>query len=569
MVNVPPPRHIPNIAYFSMEIALESRIPTYSGGLGILAGDFIKSAADMGIPMVGVTLLYRKGYFRQHLDPLGNQTETPVEWDPEEFMEPLTPRVSVKIEGREVWIRAWRYIVTGYAGHTVPVYFLDSDLPVNAPADRALTDYLYGGDERYRLCQETVLGMGGVDMLQALGHDIQLYHLNEGHPALLTLALLDDRTELRSPHFITKTDIEAVRQQCVFTTHTPVPAAVDQFPLDMVKKVLDERFISYLVSSDSLHEGNLNMVYLALFFSRYINGVAMRHGEISRGLYPNYPINSITNGVHAVTWTSLPFHRLYDRYIPEWRHDNLYLRYAISIPPQEIWKAHQEAKKNLLNEIEKRTGRKLDPGIMTLGFARRATAYKRPELLFSDTGRLKHIAANTGKMQIIFGGKAHPRDTSGKEDIRHIFQYASVLKDSIPVIYLEEYDMDLSRYMISGSDLWLNTPLKPLEASGTSGMKAALNAVPQFSVLDGWWVEGHVEGVTGWSIGDNYQVESDPEKEVNSMYDKLEKTIVPMFYHDTDAYIKVMLGAISLNGSYFNTQRMLSQYVVNAYMAGG
>ncbi len=563
------PRRLSTVAYFSMEIALESQIPTYSGGLGVLAGDFLKAAADFGVPMVGVTLLYRKGYFRQHLDIEGNQTESPVEWDPEDYLEPLTPRVPVKIEGREVWIRAWRYIITGYSGHTVPVYFLDAHTPGTAPGDEYLTDYLYAGDERYRLCQEAILGIGGVDILEALGYKIQLYHMNEGHSSLLTLGLLDDRTELRSPHFITRSDMEAVRQQCIFTTHTPVPAAVDQFPLDLVKKVLDERFVSYLVSSESLHEGTLNMVYLALFFSRYINGVAMRHGEISRGMYPNYPINSITNGVHAVTWTALPFHRLFDRFIPEWRHDNPYLRYAVSIPLGEVKKAHAEAKLNMLNEIEKRTGRKLDPAVMTLGFARRATAYKRPELLFSDLERLKKIASQVGKLQIIYSGKAHPKDESGKEDIRHIFGYARKLREVIPVLYLEDYDMDLGRYMVSGCDLWLNTPLKPLEASGTSGMKAALNAVPQFSVLDGWWVEGHWEGVTGWSIGNSTSIESSPEKETDSMYDKLENIIVPMFYRDPDAYAAVMRGAVSLNGSYFNTQRMLEQYVVNAYLAGG
>lgn len=559
----------PAVAYFSMEIALKSEIPTYSGGLGVLAGDFLKSAADSGMPTVGVTLLYRKGYFRQHLDADGNQTETPVDWDPEEFLEPLTPRVSVKIEGRDVLVRAWRYIITGYSGFTVPVYFLDTDVPGNSEWDRTLTDTLYGGDDHYRLCQEAVLGMGGVDMLQALGRDVRLYHMNEGHSSLLTLALLDDLTELRSPHFVTKADVEAVRQRCIFTTHTPVPAAVDQFPLEMVRKVLDERFVSYLLTCDALHENNLNMVYLALLFSRYINGVALRHGEISRGMYPNYPINSITNGIHAGTWASLPFQRLYDSYIPEWRHDNLYLRYSISIPPGEIRKAHLEAKNNLLVEIKKRTGQVLDPAVMTLGFARRATEYKRPELLFADINRLKKIAAQAGKMQFVYSGKAHPKDEGGKADIKHIFEFARELKGSIPVVYIEEYDIDLARYLISGCDLWLNTPQKPLEASGTSGMKAAVNAMPQFSVLDGWWVEGHIEGVTGWAIGNTDEVESNPDKEIASMYDKLEKVIVPMFYKDPDAYTEIMRSAIALNGSYFNTQRMLHQYVVNAYLAGG
>jgi len=309
------------------------------------------------------------------------------------------------------------------------------------------------------------------------------------------------------------------------------------------------------------------MVYLALFFSRYINGVAMRHGEISRSMFPDYPINSITNGVHAVTWMSLPFQRLYDTHIPEWRHDNLYLRYAISIPLDEIEKAHAQAKADLLGEVEKRSGKKMDPQVFTIGFARRATTYKRPDLLFSDVERLKRIATSVGKMQIIYGGKAHPRDEGGKAEIRRIFEVAASIKDIIPVVYLEEYDMALGKYMCSGSDLWLNTPQKPMEASGTSGMKAALNGVPQFSVLDGWWIEGHVEGVTGWSIGDEWQTESDPARETASLYDKLERVIIPMYYRQPETFTQVRRLAISLNASYYNTQRMLQQYVVNAYFA--
>ena len=557
--------HTPVVAYFSMEIALESAMPTYAGGLGILAGDFLKAAAELDVPMVGMTLLYRKGYFTQHLDAEGNQTETPVNWDPEEYLEPLTPRVSVRISDRDVWIRAWRYNLNSSSGQAVPVYFLDTDVPGNSDFEQTLTDTLYGGDDYYRLCQEIVLGMGGVDMLQALGYNVRVYHMNEGHSSLLTLALLDDLTELRSPPTLTHVDIETVRERCVFTTHTPVPAAVDQFPMSLVEKVLPPACVSHLTASQALHEGALNVVYLALLFSRYINGVAMRHGEISRGMYPNYPINSITNGVHSVTWASLPFHHLFDRYIPEWRRDNLYLRYSISIPPSEIMAAHNEAKGDMLAEIAKRTGKKLDADVMTLGFARRATAYKRPDLLFADVERLKRIVAKSGKVQVVFSGKAHPKDEGGKADIRAIFKIARELEGVIPVLYLADYDVALGKLLVSGCDLWLNTPLKPLEASGTSGMKAALNGVPQFSVLDGWWVEGHVEGVTGWSIGETDAVESDPEKEVASMYDKLENIILPMFYRNKTAYAGIMSKAIALNASYFNTQRMLRQYLVNAY----
>jgi starch phosphorylase len=307
------------------------------------------------------------------------------------------------------------------------------------------------------------------------------------------------------------------------------------------------------------------MTYLALSFSRYINGVSMRHEEVSQDMFPSYPINSITNGVHAVTWTAPAFQGLYDRHIPEWRRDNLYLRYAIGIPLGEIQQAHVEAKRELLAEVERRTGIRLAPEAMTLGFARRATAYKRPDLLFSDLDRLRRIASQVGPLQVIYGGKAHPRDEGGKTLIRRIFEAAAALGDSVRVLYLEEYDMALGKYLCAGVDLWLNNPQKPDEASGTSGMKAALNGVPSLSVLDGWWIEGHVEGVTGWSIGDSSEPESDPSKDIASLYDKLD-LIVPMFYEQSTAFPRVMRSTIALNGSFYNAQRMLFQYLENAYI---
>ena len=553
------------IAYFSMEIGLDPAMPTYSGGLGVLAGDTLRAGADMGLPIVGMTLLHRKGYFRQHLDAYGNQTESPDDWEPEKFLEPLEPRVTVEIEGRTVHVRAWRYLLDGIRGQNVPVYLLDVALPENSPWDQTLTDYLYGGDNHYRLCQEAILGLGGMVMLKALGHTkIQTHHMNEGHSALLVLALLDEQTggELsRSP---SQDDIDAVRRKCVFTTHTPVPAGTDQFPADLVRQVLGDEQATRLGACDCLLDSTLNMTHLALIFSRYINGVSMRHEEISRDMFPSYPINSVTNGVHCVTWTSEPFRRLYFHHIPEWCFDNLYLRYAISIPLEEILQAHAEAKLNLLAEVEKRTGVRLDPTVMTIGFARRATGYKRADLLFTDPDRIRKMAHDVGPFQLIYGGKAHPRDEGGKALIRRVFAAAAALKDVIPFIYLEEYEIDLAKYLCAGADLWLNTPQKPYEASGTSGMKAAINGVPSLSILDGWWVEGHIEGVTGWSIGDRWD-KSDPPREVASLYDKLERVIIPMFYGQPTDYAQIMRSAIALNGSYYNTQRMMTQYNVNAY----
>ncbi len=560
--------HPSRVAYFSMEIGLDPAMPTYSGGLGILAGDTLRAAADLGIPMVGVTLLHRKGYFRQNLDAKGNQSESVFEWYPEEFLEPLRPRISLTIEGRTVQVRPWLYTVHGISGQRVPVYFLDTALEENNSWDRRLTDYLYGGDERYRLCQEAVLGLGGVAMLRALGYrNVKAYHMNEGHSALLVLGLLEGRSKDRHLSTITDADIEAVRRQCVFTTHTPVPAGHDQFPLSLVEQILGEERATFIASSQCCLVGTLNMTYLSLFFSRYVNGVSHRHEEISQTMFPSYPINSITNGVHALTWTAPPFRRLYDQHIPEWRHDNLYLRYATSIPLKEIIEGHSEAKRLLLKKVEQRSGIRLNVEKMTLGFARRATGYKRADLLFSDPERLRKIVRKVGPMQIIYGGKAHPHDESGKAVIRRIFEVSAALGDDVPVVYLEEYDMGLAKDICAGVDLWLNTPQKPQEASGTSGMKAALNGVPSLSVLDGWWIEGHVEDVTGWSIGESWEGESNPSAEADSLYAKLESVILPMFYESTRAYAEVMRSAIALNGSFFNAQRMMLQYLKNAYLA--
>ena len=558
------------VAYFSMEICLEQAIPTYSGGLGVLAGDTLRSAADIGVPLVAVTLLHRKGYFEQHLDASGQQSELPVHWSPESELEPVDARSSVTIEGREVQVRAWKFTVKGVRGHEVPVYLLDTKLPENSEWDQTLTDTLYGGDEHYRLCQEIVLGMGGAGLLQAMGieGDSTIYHLNEGHSALLTLQLLERQLDGRQHFELDDADLEAVRRRCIFTTHTPVPAGHDKFPLEMVRHVLGDERVALLEGSGGVHEGMLNMTHLALHLTRFVNGVAMRHRDVSRGMFPEYPVNSITNGVHAVTWTGPEFAALFDRRMPEWRRDNLYLRYAVGIPLQEIRDAHAASKKVLLDEIARRTGQTLDPDVMTIGFARRATPYKRADLIFSDLDRLTQIARRVGKLQIVYGGKAHPHDGGGKDLIRRIYGARERLGDLVKVVYIENYEMAVAGLMVAGVDLWLNNPMKPLEASGTSGMKAALNGVPSFSVLDGWWVEGHVEGVTGWSVG-GPDAEADPSRDALDLYIKLERVILPLFYGLPFAYAEVMRSAIALNGSFFNTQRMVRQYVHNAYFPGG
>jgi glycogen phosphorylase len=552
-----------------MEIALDPSIPTYSGGLGILAGDTLRSAADLGVPMVGVTFAHRSGYFRQHLDDKGNQTETDDPWLPDGRLTEEKATVTVPIEGRAVHVRAWRFSIEGLSRHVVPVLLLDTKLAENSLWDQSLTDHLYGGDDHYRICQEVVLGIGGCAMLRALGYaKLQSFHMNEGHSSFLALALLEQ--ELGGSDLTTATEkqIEAVRSRCIFTTHTPVPAGHDRFPISLVNQVLGNHVGSLLESVHCCPNGVLNMTLLALRFSRYINGVAMHHGEISHDMFPGYPIHAITNGVHARTWVCAPFCELYDRHIPEWRYDNQYFRYVFGVPLEEIWHTHKRAKKILLDEIQAKAGTRLNQTVITVGFARRAAAYKRADFLFSDLGRLRQIAKLVGPLQIVYGGKAHPNDEGGKALIRRVFEIAELLKDDpIQIVYVSNYDWKWARLITSGVDLWLNTPHRPLEASGTSGMKAALNGVPSLSIPDGWWLEGHLEGATGWDIGTSEMDAADSTKETASLYEKLESIILPMFYRASQKYAEIMRATIAVNASFFNTQRMLSQYVRDAYQS--
>lgn len=562
------------VAYFSMEIGLDPNMPTYAGGLGVLAGDTIRSAADLEIPMVAVTLLHRRGYFYQRLDKQGWQHEEPVAWPITDFCKPIPQRVTVDIESRTVHVAAWQFRVRGESGHEVPVYLLDTDLPENQPWDRTLTDQLYGGDEYYRLCQEVVLGIGGYRLLRELGYNhVRRFHMNEGHAALLVLALLEEKLASRSYEQGVPADlIDAVREQCVFTTHTPVPAGHDQFAPDLAHRVLGDRRCSWL--KDCGHDQSLNLTQLALRGSRFVNGVAMKHGEVSQSLFPGYPIHSITNGVHAVTWAAPAFHALYDRYLPDWRRDQLSLRYAISIPSDAIWNAHQEAKRMIVEQVNRDTNAGFDRDVLTLGFARRAATYKRGALIFHDIERLAKIAEQQGPLQIVFGGKAHPRDQEGKHLIHRIHEFREALRGRIRIAYLPNYDMTLAKLLCAGVDVWLNTPLPPMEASGTSGMKAAVNGVPSLSVLDGWWIEGHVEDVTGWSIGDRVDTCTEPSGgrdvcHAAALYDKLEQKVMPCFYKDRERFIHIMRQAIALNGGFFNTQRMMAQYLHNAYRLVG
>jgi starch phosphorylase len=546
-----------------MEVALRPHIPTYSGGLGVLAGDTLRSAADLGLPLVGITLVSRAGYLRQEIDFRGRQIEHPDPWDPSEWATLLGAKITVEIEGREVWVRPWLYVLDGGArGKNVPVVLLDTDVEENLAEDRRITHHLYGGDESYRLKQEIVLGIGGVRILQALGLRVRAYHMNEGHSALLAIEL--SRQYERHRKQITPSGcsfhIAPIRDVCIFTTHTPVEAAHDRFDYKLVKRLLghsvNQSDLKLLAGAD-----RLNMTRLAANLCGYINGVAKRHAEVSSSSFPDNHVHAITNGIHHITWASTSFTQLYDKHLPAWRHEPELLVRADQIPAEEVWRSHMEAKQTLIRYVKDQDGMQLDADIPILGFARRMTGYKRPELLFSDLDRLLELGRDH-PFQLVMAGKAHPRDTHGKEIIETIHNHMGKLGRSIKMVFLPNYDMAIGKLMVAGADIWLNTPMPPMEASGTSGMKAALNGVPNLSVMDGWWIEGHIEGVTGWSIGNGESVENVDSK---VLYEKLQNKVLPLYYSDKSAWISVMQGSISKNAYYFNSHRMMRRYATEAY----
>ncbi len=559
----------PKIAYFSMEIGLRTDVPTYSGGLGVLAGDTIKACADLKLPVVAVTLVSRQGYFRQELDADGRQYAKPAPWDPSRVMTLVKPQVRVTIDRRPVAVAAWLYWVESPTGGRVPVLFLDTDLVDNVPEHRELTSFLYGRDTAYRLRQEAILGIGGGKILQALGVTVRKYHMNEGHSALLTLELLERfRRPIESVwHEELVWDVERIKDLCVFTTHTPVDAGHDRFPYDQVERILGAPLplpvLKRLAGKDML-----NMTLLALNLSRFVNGVAKKHGEVSRTLFPGYEISAITNGVHTYTWTCPEMAALYDVHLPGWANDPELLVRVDNIPDDALWAAHQAAKIRLLGLVTRLTGAAMSPDILTIGFARRMTQYKRADLLFSDIKRLADIGE--GRLQIVLAGKAHPQDEPGQRIIQQLVQAIHTLRGRVTAAFLPSYDMDMALTVIAGSDLWLNTPRRPHEASGTSGMKATHNGVPNFSVLDGWWIEGHVEGVTGWSIGppprESTLTESDDARDAHDLYEKLERVILPLYHDNRREWIAVMKHAIGKNASFFNCHRMMRRYVTEAYL---
>jgi starch phosphorylase len=550
----------PRIAYFSMEIGLMDEIPTYSGGLGVLAGDVVRSSADLRLPLIAVTLVSKKGYFKQKLSDNGEQSEQYVGWNPSEFALLQPEEVEIEIENRRVKVQVWLYECCSKSsiGGTIPVYFLDTDVEGNSPEDRAITHFLYGGDERYRLKQEIVLGIGGVRMLHKMGFDIRRYHMNEGHSSLLTVELLR-KNEM---------NVQKVKNMCIFTTHTPVEAGHDRFSYRLFREVAGD-----LVPLDVLqkHGGSdrLNMTQLALNLSEYINGVSKRHSDLTEELFPGFEVRAITNGICSHFWTAEPFRKLFDAYFPGWALEPEILVSEDGVSDEEIWRAHIKAKNELIDYINTITHVSMDVETLTIGFARRATAYKRAYLIFSELERLRKIGRKD-KLQFVFAGKAHPKDEAGKMLIKSLYEYIKRLKGDITIVYLQSYDMTVAAKMISGVDVWLNTPIPPLEASGTSGMKAAHNGVINFSVLDGWWIEGWIEDVTGWAIGpppkNTLTAKERTSRELDDLYGKFEFVIIPKFYNEREEWIDMMKNSIGKIAYFFNSHRMMRRYATEAYI---
>lgn len=535
------------VAYFSMEIGLNENIPTYSGGLGILAGDHIKSAADLNVPIVAVTLLYKRGYFIQTINPMGHQEELYPYFDPRAFMEPLPFKVTIKMEGRDVHIGVWKYNQVGMKSR-VPIYFLDTDLSFNAPEDRLITQYLYGGDRHTRICQEMVLGIGGYLALKRLERDITTYHMNEGHAVFLTLALLKDLGG----------DEAKVREKCVFTTHTPVPAGHDKFRYDLAASILGDYLPPNIRSLAG--EDQLNTTQLALNLSRASNGVSELHGEISRQMFPGFDIGHITNGVHHLSWTGPEFKALFDAHLPEWRERPEVLRDVHQVPDEEFRKAKLEAKRRLISYVNAVSGTGFMDEFLTICFARRATAYKRATLIFSDIEYLSNLCRD--RVQIIFAGKSHPQDESGKKLIEEIIHISKQYEQQLRLVFLPNYNIWLASLMTQGTDVWLNTPRRPREASGTSGMKVCFNGGINMSVLDGWWREACRNRVNGWAIGDD-EDQSD-EDAVADLYQDLDD-MVSTYYANPKHWMSIMKSSVADVAPVFNTQRMVTEYFTKYY----
>lgn len=534
------------IAYFSMEIALENDLKTYAGGLGVLAGDILRSASKNNFPMIGVTLFNRNGYFKQSISEKGKQIERADKSNLKK-LELLPIKFYLPIGVDKVLVKVWRYFLKQDEGIEIPIYLLDTNNPENREKHRRLTENLYPGDLRKKLKQSILLGRGGVKLLKKIGLDsISKIHLNEGHGALAAIELL-----LNDKHKSLTDKIRAVRKKIIFTTHTPIPAGHDVYFGEFLLKYQPDFPIkmSELVINDTI-----NFSKLALFFSSYSNAVSLKHRLVSKKMFPEYKIDAVTNGVNHLLWTSSSFSRVYDKYLLDWRHNYRNLKKAKNIPLEEIKEAHLLSKEKLFRYIKEKKNIDFSLDTFTIVFARRFAPYKRPTLLLDDLERLKKINKTIGRLQIIYAGKAHPDDEVGKTLVSEVNKRLKKISHDIKVVFLENYDLSLAKLLVSGADIWLNNPALPNEASATSGMKAACNGVLHVSSFDGWWPEGYIKNKTGWVI-----------KDADSLYEKLEKEIIPLYYNHSNTWLKMMRSVISLNASYFNTDRVLEDYIKKAY----
>lgn len=536
------------VAYFSAEIGISPSLHTYSGGLGILAGDHIKSAADLGVNMVAVTLMYKEGYFKQRMDEEGNQTEVYPRFEPDPLLEQLEGTITLPLRGREVHVQVWKYTFTGVTGKQIDVLLLDTDVDENEADDRKITLRLYSGGKDHRILQEAILGFAGIRALRNLGYkDFSTYHMNEGHCSFLTLELLNEFSG----------DEDEVRKRCHFTTHTPVPAGHDHFAADRVKRLIGDLLPENLNLPSMVLNSRVHMTELGLYFSRTANGVSELHGEVARDQFPTFKIGHVTNGVFHRFWVGKIFREVFDRHLPGWREDPTRLLEVDSVPDEELLFARRGQKKFLLDYANSQTQRALASKTLTVGFARRAAEYKRARLIFHDKERLIKLAKGN-KIQFVFAGKAHPRDDHGKEILKEIVLQAKELLGDVKIIFLENYNMWLGNLITAGVDVWLNTPLRPNEASGTSGMKATLNGVPNLSILDGWWAEACEDGVNGWAIGNADA--PDDASDADHLYRLLEEQVIPTFYNDQKKWLEMIRASIK-TGVQFTGTRMVEDYL--------
>ena len=539
------------VGYFTAEIGLWSDLSTYSGGLGVLAGDHVKSAADAEIPLVGVTLLYREGYSRQHLDSDGIQSETYPVLDPSEFLELTDITIQLPLDNQTMYARVWCANVVGQTGHKVPVYFLDTTHELNSQYHQEIGQRLYGGNDDTRIRQEYLLGVGGVQLFDHLQIELKGIHLNEGHCTFAMLELLSRGWSRKQ-----------LTEKSLFTTHTPVPAGHDRFEWSLVKEIMGDKLpddAQELVRNAGDSEGGnrCSMSHLAVALSTSVNAVSILNAEVAQTMFSEKKIIPITNGVHHPTWTSSTMTKLFDEHLPEWKANPNQLKEAQKIPTEALKQARNENRKHLRDLVRNETGVEFEEHRLTIGFARRFATYKRANLVFHDLEKLREIGA--GRIQFVFSGKAHPKDEGGKQLIRDIFASAKTVEEEIPVAFLENYSMATGLAMTSGVDIWLNNPIRPLEASGTSGMKAAMNGVPNCSILDGWWPEACNHGINGWAIGNAEDDRNDP-RDAENIYSTLQNDVLPSWERKDETWANIMRESIASSAG-FTGRRMIEDYL--------